>query len=302
MAFALCWAISAYSDAQTAPAKSVIAFELKPRELANHPLVRLAAKNANPEAKRLAKAERIVGYASVPNDLKQLQDISVDQTIPFDFIITVDFASKSDRLAAIGEEELQYLERITKKGKTFYTYPSDNSNLILIVEDTKLEFGTSNYLSTSERDFATPELTKQFASIRSAPIRVATDLDSARPFINSALALQGKNGKPPAWAAPFLEVPKKSNAMNLSIALESDPMLKFESHSATDADAQYVAKAFKAAVGLMQLGLKEDKKAGPIGQALLANAQHVAESNVAVLTIKKPEKLEELISKVVAPK
>ncbi len=203
LAIALSWVTHADVNAQTAPAKSVIAFELKPRQLAGHPLVRLAAKNANPEAKRLAKAERILGYASVPNDLKLLQDLSVDQAIPFDFVITIDFASKSDRLAAIGEDELQYFERITKKGKTFYTYPSDNSNLVLIVEDMKVELGTSNYMSMTDRDFATPELTKQFASMQSAPLRVATDLDGARTFINSALALQLKNGKPPAWIAPF---------------------------------------------------------------------------------------------------
>lgn len=293
---------SRWSHAQSDLQKSVIAFELKPSQLSAHPLVRLAAKNANPESKRFAKAERIVGYLSLPSDPKQLQNISVENAIPFDFIVTAEFASKSDRLAALGENELQYLERITKKGKTFYTYPSDNSNLVLIVEDTKLEIGTSNYLSLVERDFATAELAKQFEAVRAGPIRIAADLEGARSFINAALALQAKSGKPPAWVTPFLDVPKKSQAMTLSIDLENEQLLQFQSHSATESEAQYVAKAIKAVIGLAQLGIKEDKKAAPLGLAILSSAHYAADGNVTSLTIKKPENFDDLVSKILAPK
>lgn len=283
---------------QDSISKSVLAFELKPRQLSEHPLVRLAAKNAKPEAKRLAKAERILGFVSLPKEPKQLQDLDLTGAIPFDFVVTIEFANKSDRLALIGENELQFLERVSNKGKTFYTYPSDNSNLVLIVEDLRIDFGTSNYLSLTDRNVATEELSKFFGAIRPAPIRVAADLSGCRTFINKSLDMAAGR-KPPAWAVPFMDVPRRSNAMTISVDLTANNLLQFESFSDRESDAQFVAKAIKAVIGLAQVGIKEDKKAAALGQALLAAASIEVQDKMAIVSLSKPERLDDLILKLV---
>lgn len=274
---------------------AVIAFEVKPKELLAHPLGKLAFKDANDELQRLLKANRIEGFFALPSDPLSLQNMSYDQRIPLEFAMTVEFASKSDRLSALNDDVLSNLERVSSKGKTYYTVPSDESNLAMIVGDITVEIGTSNFLFRKHRELMTPRLTEAFDGISPAPVRIAIDITGASDFLNALVGIARKQ-KPPAWAIPLLDLPKKIEIATLSIDPNASELASFTGRSANPNDAKFISNMLDALVGLSQLKLREVKKTPPLANLLLKATKIATKDSTTTLTVSKPDNLDQAVS------
>lgn len=273
---------------------ALIAFEVKPKELLEHHIGKLVFKDAKDEIRRLLKANRIEGFFALPSDPQSLQNMTYDQRIPFEFAMSVEFSSKSDRLAALNDDVLSNLERVSSKGKTYYTVPSDESNLAMLVGDTTVEIGTSNFLFRKHRELMTPQLTEAYDGIGPAPVRLAFDVRGASDFLNALVAMARKQ-KPPAWAIPILDLPKKIDIATLTVDPNSSELARFSGRSANASDAKFIGNMLDALVGLAQLKLREDKNAPQIAMLLLKSTKIVTKDQTTTFTVTKPDDLDQVI-------
>ncbi len=292
-----CWAQEQAAEGRSSVAmnSAVIAFEIKPKELLEHSIGKFVFRNAKDEIRRLLNADRIEGFFALPSDPLILQNMSYDQRIPFEFAMTVEFSSKSDRLSALNDDVLSNLERVSSKGRTYYTVPSDESNLAMLVGDTTVEIGTSNFLFRKHRELMTPRLTEAFDGIGPAPIRIAFDVGGASEFLN-ALVNMARKQKPPFWAIPFLDLPKRIEIATLSVDLSRAELANFTGRSANANDAKFIRNMLESLVGLSRMKMREEKKAQPIAELLLKETKIDTKESTTTLTVSKPENLDQVVS------
>jgi Protein of unknown function (DUF1559) len=272
--------------------KAVIAIDINPVQLKDHPVVQMSFKGAPTELKNLLNAQRISGTMTLPNDPEEFANISPFAEVPFEFFLIIEFANKADRLKVLPEEALESLERVKLQGKNYYSGPSEQLNILLMVEDHKIEVGTRNYLLADNRDFATPDLKEAMRAMPPSPARVAVDLQGARNFFDAAILL-AKQQQPPAFVAPFIDLPKKIDSASLTVDLKNDLMARLTTNSGSEMEAQSVGKAFKAILDLIKFSANSSPTPdAKFAVMLLAATAVETENDTTQLSLKKPENFE----------
>lgn len=294
LAFAISSATLQAQEASTGNA--AVAFEISGKTLAESELIKSIPIPKNDPTARVFLAKRIYGVISLPDSIEEVLQFQPGSPLPVDLIVIGEFDSKEDRSKMISDEQVEQLEKVKLNGKEYYVEPLQE-DMHLLVQETRFEVGSKAFLTRPRQSLLTDTLKKSIAELGKAPLKIVIDLKQNPEFFESAVDFVKQQGVA-GPLAPFLDLPKKIDLLQLSFDPNSDELLKLAAHSGKPEDAAFVAKAFKGLLGMAQLSLGQAPKGEPgvdLIKSIFANAQTSSNGNVAVLLIKKPPKFDEMV-------
>ncbi|MCP4082413.1 MAG: hypothetical protein GY819_12815 [Planctomycetaceae bacterium] len=187
-------------DAQSAKDKQAaeIAFEIRMDQLRETPMYDMLQGAAESQSGVLPssvngdvdKVKRIWGAVQLPEKMADIEAGQANQNLPMEMFIRIEMEDAAAATKMVTELAADS-DEVTKDGKTFYTPKNGPSNLMARkVDDTTIEVATSQYLEAGTgKELFSSGLTKAWGAFGDEPIRIAIDLDNARPLVDEGLGM-----------------------------------------------------------------------------------------------------------------
>jgi len=261
----------------------------------------------------LDKVNRVWGAVQLPEsmaDLAALENMQPGDELPMEFFMHIEFVDSDSADAAMGQI-IEESDEVTKNGTTFYTPRSDSdgpSNLLgRKLNATTIEAGTEGYITTGagESLFSTG-LGNAWSSFSGEPIRVAFDLDNARPLIDEGLAMARENADP--MFQGMLDMVNKMHNVRMAIDLKDGGNLLAMGMASTDEEtAEDLRGGVDGILGFAKLGagraveqIREmDEGAGKVVSEILKSLKATRDGSDVQIIIPKPEGFEDAIEAII---
>ncbi|MDG2014168.1 MAG: hypothetical protein P8J33_11720, partial [Pirellulaceae bacterium] len=171
-----------------------IAFEIRMDQLRETPMYDIlrGAAESQPgmDSADVDKVKRVWGAVQLPEKMADMEARQADEKLPMNMFIRVemeDAEAATKMVSGLKEDS----DEVTKNGKTYYTPKDGPTNLLARkINDTTVQVATSEYWEAGPgKDLFSSGLTKAWGSFSEEPVRIAIDLDSARPLVDEGLGM-----------------------------------------------------------------------------------------------------------------
>lgn len=286
-----------------------LAFEIQMADLMNNPLSGMAKGVMESQAVTapgggdIEKIKRVWGAVELPPNAMTLMSIDNTSDLPMEMFVQiemVDAASTDAMLDSMAADS----DQVEQDGKTYYTPKGGPSNVMAWKSnDTTIEIATPKYMKAGPGvGLFAPGLKSAWESFKDAPIRLAIDIEAARPLVDQGLDMA--KDQTPAMMQGILGLVDKMNDLRIAIDLDDGGNLISLGMICGDEEAaEEVRSGIDGLLGMGKMmagsqidGLREmDANLADVASAVLASLAAKRNGSDVQIIIPKPDGLDEAI-------
>ncbi|MEM7455131.1 MAG: DUF1559 domain-containing protein [Planctomycetota bacterium] len=165
-------------------------------------------------------------YEEEPLDIAESMEDFQAPALPLEFFVQMKFDDASYAESMFNSmREIDYDREMPVNGTMMYGSNFAPENVrIHMPDETTIEIGTVNYLALPDRRVFSDGLDTEWSKVADDAVRLAVDVEGARPFINDAKAQA--DGMMPMEAVAIINLVDNISSMRASADLSSDTMLQ----------------------------------------------------------------------------
>ena len=286
-----------------------MAFEIRMADLMNNPLSGMAKGALESQAGMLPgggeveKIKRVWGAVALPQNAATLMSIDNESDLPMEMFVQIEMTDAASTDAMV-ESMAADSNEVKQDGKTYYT-PKNGPNNVMAwkANDTTIEMATSKFLKEGpgEALFA-PGLKSAWDSFPEAPIRIAIDIEGARPLIDQGLDMA--KDQTPAMMQGLLALVNKMNDLRIAIDFDDgNDLISLGMMCGDEEAAEEVRSGIDGLLGMGKMmagsqidGLREmDANLADVASAVLASLAAKRNGNDVQIIIPKPDGFDEAV-------
>ena len=293
------WPATAQAQEQIAPA--VIALRIDVTAILNDELVKpirdVAEKNLEPsQTQMLEVTDRLT---SISAQIAAPEEITPTALTYTDFFITLTFASAE--VAQDQYKKLDGFEDADIDGKA-YKQTGGEFGIPLILarlNETSIDIGSKNYITSGKRNFASPALVAAYRQLPQAAIRMAADLESAKPIVGQAVDVLQETADP--LTKELIRPLRHLKTVQLHLDLHSATMLGLTAETFEAGQAEGMKNKLDSVLGLARNMLRDapDDMVKTFAESMLSSTKIAQSDTRASVQISKPANLEAQMQKLV---
>lgn len=300
---------TAASDKPSAATGANMAFEIHMADLMSNPLSGMAKGVMESQAVtapgggEVEKIKRVWGAVELPEDAMTIMSIDNSSDLPMEMFVQIEMVDAGSTDAMLDSMAADS-DQVQKDGKTYYTPKGGPSNVMAWKSnDTTIEIATPKFMKQGPGvGLFAPGLKSAWKSFPEAPIRVAIDIEAARPLIDQGLDMAKE--QTPAMLQGILGLVNKMNDLRIAIDFnDGSNLLSLGMICGDEEAAEEVRSGIDGLLGMGKMmagsqidGLREmDANLADVASAVLASLEAKRDGNDVQIVIPKPEGFDEAV-------